>query len=136
MVRVAVHGEAGKIGAGVVVAQSGLGGAGAPSADDDDGGGDGGGEVIGRAGALVSGGVQQLLHTLQGDNAVVGIEVVVNALEALAVGGHGPVGVAAGSEEEGDIVPRGGLKLHGEAAAGGLAVGNDVFQAVHVLSKS
>ena len=134
VVRVAVHGEAGQIGAGVVVAQSGLGGAGAPGADDDDGGGDGGGEVIGRAGGLVSGGVQQLLHALQGDNAVVGVEVVVNALEALAVGGHGPVGVAAGSEEEGDIVPRGGLKLHGEAAAGGLAVGNDVFQAVHVLS--
>ena len=130
VVLLAVHLEGGQIGDAHVVAQDVLDGLEGPGAGDDDGSAVG--ELVSGGRGQVLGRVDQLLHALDGDEAVFGIEVVVDGDELAVIVG-GPVGLAAGGEEPGGQVPGRGLGLEGEELVRLFAVGDQLLQGVHVF---
>ena len=77
-------------------------------------------------------GILQEVHGLGGSESLVGIEVVVDGGE-LTVGIDGPLGYAAGSEEECRGVPTGVVEVHDEVLTGCFAGGNDLLKALGVL---
>ncbi len=101
-----------------------------PGAGHDDGAAGVKAGAVGRGEVEV--GVEQLLHTLDGDEALGAVEGVLDGDEG-AVGVSLPLGDAAGAEEPGRDVPRGGLILHGEVLLGGLAVGDQFLEGADVF---
>ena len=130
VIALAVHLEGGQVSGAQVVAQDAGHGLIGPGAGDHDGAA--AVEAGAVRGAEVHGGVYQLLHALGGDEAVGAVEGILHGHEVAVRVGF-PGGLAAGAEEEGSDVPGGGVGLHGEVLAGGLAVSHQLLQGIQVL---
>ena len=130
VVLLAVNLEGGQVGGAQIVAQDVADGLVAPGAADDDGGALVEGGSVRRA--QEHGGLNQLLHALDGDQALGAVEGILHGDE-LAVGVGGPLRDAAGGKEEGRHVPGGGVHLKGEVLVGGFAVGNQLLQGVQIF---
>ena len=130
VVALAVDLEGGQIGGAEIVAQDALDGLEGPGAGDDDGAAGIKAGAVGGAEVVV--GVEQLLHALDGDQALGAVEGVFHGDKGAGLIG-GPLGGAAGAEEPGSDVPGGGLVLHGEVLAGSFAVGNQGLEGVEVF---
>ena len=130
MILGAVHLEGGQIRHAHVLAQNGADRGIIPGSADQDRGVVR--ELIRTAGADVEGGVHQLLHALDGDQARGAVEGVMHGDEGAVVIG-GPLGNASGAEEEGGQIPGRALHLKGEILLGSFAVRDQLLQGVHVL---
>ena len=129
VILLAVNGEGGKIGSAHVVAEGGLDVIVCPGTGHNDGGA--GSELGSLRGAQMSGGLDELLHTLYGDEAVVGIEGIVDFGELTVVIGD-PLGLTAGRKEEGSEIPGGSLHFESEILAGVLTVLDQLLHGVEV----
>ena len=136
MIFLTVYGKGRKIGNAHIVAEDGFDIGESPGTGNDYSGivGESGGFACVFAGE-VEFGIDEFLHSFNGNKSVCGIEGIVNRGElhfAVFIGFGGPFGNAAGSEEEGSEIPGAGVHFERKVFLSFFAVFDKFFKAVYV----